>query len=107
MKYARIKMNEIPKNSMVEFYFPAEKPWEREPFLLVNFDGEMYALEAFCTHDGLSLEDGFLTENGRVVCPWHGSVFDVKTGKVLDGPAKRDLKKYNVKIEGEEVIVSE
>lgn len=107
MKSLRVKYKEIPINSMVEFYFPAEKPWEREPVLLINLNGEIYALEAFCTHEGLSLEDGFLAEDGRIVCPWHGSVFDVKTGKVVDGPAKRDLKKYNVKIEGEEVIVSE
>ncbi|BDC17871.1 Rieske (2Fe-2S) protein [Acidianus sp. HS-5] len=107
MTCVKISLKEIPKNSMVEFYFPAQKPWERKPVLLVNYNGEIYALEAFCTHNGLSLEDGFLTDDGRIVCSWHGSVFDVKTGKVLDGPAKRDLKKYNVKIEGDEVIVSE
>ncbi|MFP3218854.1 MAG: Rieske (2Fe-2S) protein, partial [Acidianus sp.] len=87
-----IKKDEIPPMSMVEYYFPAQKPWERKPVLVINYKGSIFAIEAFCSHAGLSLEDGFLTDDGKVVCPWHGSVFDIKTGKVVDGPAKRDLK---------------
>jgi len=41
------------------------------------------------------------------VCPWHGSVFDIKTGKVVDGPAKRDLRTYHVEVKGDEVIIYE
>jgi Ferredoxin subunits of nitrite reductase and ring-hydroxylating dioxygenases len=42
-----------------------------------------------------------------VVCPWHGSVFDVRTGRVVDGPAERDLRTYRVEVKGDEVIVYE
>jgi len=102
-----IKKDEIPPMSMVEYYFPAQKPWERNPVLVVNYKGSFFAIEAFCSHAGLSLEEGFLTEDGRVVCPWHGSVFDVRTGRVVDGPAERDLRTYRVEVKGDEVIVYE
>jgi nitrite reductase/ring-hydroxylating ferredoxin subunit len=102
-----IKRDEIPPMSMVEYYFPAQKPWERKPVLVVNYMGSFFAIEAFCSHAGLSLEDGFLTDDGKIVCPWHGSVFDIKTGKVVDGPAKRDLRTYHVEVKGDEVIIYE
>jgi nitrite reductase/ring-hydroxylating ferredoxin subunit len=102
-----IKRDEIPPMSMVEYYFPAQKPWDRKPVLVVNYRGSFFAIEAFCSHAGLSLEDGFLTDDGKVVCPWHGSVFDIKTGKVVDGPAKRDLKTYHVEVKEDEVIIYE
>ena len=102
-----IKRDEIPPMSMVEYYFPAQKPWERKPVLVVNYRGSFFAIEAFCSHAGLSLEDGFLTDDGKIVCPWHGSVFDIKTGKVVDGPAKRDLRTYHVEVKGDEVIIYE
>ena len=40
-----------------------------------------------------------------VTCPWHGATFDVKTGAVLDPPAPNGVKNYEVKIEGEDVLV--
>ncbi|ARM75296.1 Rieske (2Fe-2S) protein [Acidianus manzaensis] len=101
----KLKKNEVPRNSMVEFYFPAQKPWERKPVLIINYKGNFFALEAFCSHNGLSLEDGFITDDGKIVCPWHGSVFDIKSGKVIDGPAKRDLKVYKIEDNGEELII--
>ena len=92
---------------MVELFFPNGKPWEREPVLVVNLKGKIYALQAFCPHEGLSLEEGFITDDGKITCAWHGSVFDIKTGKRIDGPAKNDLKTYKVIENGEEVIISE
>ncbi len=35
------------------------------------------------------------------------SRFDVRTGKVVDGPAERDLRTYRVEVKGDEVIVYE
>ena len=37
---------------------------------------------------GGPLSEGKL-EEGALVCPWHGSRFDLETGRVLDGPATR------------------
>lgn len=92
---------------MVEFFFPNGKPWEREPVLVINWKGKIYALQATCPHAGLSLEEGFITDDGKITCAWHGSVFDIRTGKRVDGPATEDLKVYKVIENGDEVIITE
>jgi len=56
------------------------------PVLLVRQGGKLCAIGAVCSHAGGPLEEGTL-ENGAVTCPWHGSVFDVRTGAVKGGPA--------------------
>lgn len=53
------------------------------------------AFEDGCTHRGGSLADGVLI-NGTVQCLWHGSQFDVKTGEVRCGPAKKKVRVYKV-----------
>jgi len=56
---------------------------------MVNLAGKYYAIGNVCTHVGCMLSDGVL-KGESVQCPCHGSVFDVKTGKVLKGPAERN-----------------
>jgi len=44
-------------------------------------------------------------EECTVECPYHGSAFDIRTGRVRSLPAGRPLKTYPVKVLGEEVFV--
>jgi uncharacterized membrane protein/nitrite reductase/ring-hydroxylating ferredoxin subunit len=53
------------------------------------------AFDDHCTHRGGSLADGVLM-GGCVQCMWHGSRFDVKTGKVVGGPAAKPIGTYEV-----------
>jgi nitrite reductase/ring-hydroxylating ferredoxin subunit len=47
---------------------------------LYNIDGDFYALDGVCPHQGGPLGKGCLT--GHVVtCPWHGWQFDVRSGQ--------------------------
>jgi nitrite reductase/ring-hydroxylating ferredoxin subunit/uncharacterized membrane protein len=48
------------------------------------------AFDDRCTHKGGPLSDGVVI-CGTVQCPWHGSQFDVKTGEVTCGPAKKKI----------------
>jgi nitrite reductase/ring-hydroxylating ferredoxin subunit/uncharacterized membrane protein len=48
--------------------------------------GDVCALAATCTHLGGPLADGS-REGDTVICPWHGSRFDLRTGAVRGGPA--------------------
>ena len=41
----------------------------------------------------------------EVICPWHGSRFNAKTGAVLTRPAQRDVKSFPVRIVGTDVEV--
>ena len=61
--------------------------------------GRVCAFQEFCTHRYGPLSEGEI-ENGQVVCPWHGSRFDVASGRVTEGPAKVDLRTFPVEERG-------
>jgi len=67
-------------------------------------DGELYALEDICPHGPSLLSRGYVW-NGMVKCPLHGAVFDIRTGKCLQGPAERDLQTYPVQIRDDGIYV--
>lgn len=56
--------------------------------LLVRTERGVTALAGRCSHRGGPLDEGELRGN-RVVCPWHGSEFDVHDGAICGGPASR------------------
>ena len=72
--------------------------------LLVNVDGNFYAVGSRCPHLNRVLLDGSI-EGNVITCPHHGSKFDIITGKVLRGPASMSLPTYKVRIEGEDVLI--
>lgn len=72
--------------------------------LLCNVDGEIYAVEDVCTHDGGPLDQGEL-QGCTIMCPRHGATFDVKTGAALTLPAVVPLPTYPVRIEGDTISV--
>jgi glycine betaine catabolism B len=69
-----------------------------EKVCVANVEGKYYAIGNVCTHMGGPLAEGKL-EGNVVQCPWHGSRFDVATGKVLRPPAMREEPTYEVKLE--------
>ena len=74
------------------------------PVLLCNVDGELYAVEDVCTHDGGALDGGEL-DGCRIMCPRHGALFDVTTGKALTLPAVVPLPTYPVRVDGDDVSI--
>jgi 3-phenylpropionate/trans-cinnamate dioxygenase ferredoxin subunit len=72
--------------------------------LLCNVDGELYAVEDVCTHDGGPLDQGEL-QGCKIMCPRHGALFDVTTGRALTLPAVIPLPTYDVHVEGDDVFV--
>ena len=73
--------------------------------LLCNYDGEIYAVEDVCTHDGGPLDQGELMDC-RIMCPRHGAIFDVATGAALTLPAVIPIETFTVTIEGDDVYVT-
>ena len=71
---------------------------------LSNVDGDLYAIDNICTHDGGPLGEGKL-RRGRILCPRHGAAFDAKTGKVLTLPAVKSVNAYRVIVDGDDVYV--
>lgn len=68
-------------------------------FMLVRAGGEVYAVQDFCTHRCAPLSEGAVCGN-EIRCAWHNSRFDLASGKVTHGPAKVDLKTYEVRVRG-------
>jgi uncharacterized membrane protein/nitrite reductase/ring-hydroxylating ferredoxin subunit len=64
----------------------------------------LFAFSDHCTHRGGPLSDGALV-GCTVQCPWHGSQFDVRTGRVVAGPAQEKIKIYSTKVFNGEVYV--
>jgi 3-phenylpropionate/trans-cinnamate dioxygenase ferredoxin subunit len=73
---------------------------------VVSTGGHLYAFDDTCTHAGCSLAKGEL-EGTTVTCACHGSQFDVTSGGVLRGPARRPVRSRLVKVEGEDLLAEE
>ncbi len=72
---------------------------------VVNVDGEFYAIEDVCTHDGGELTGGII-EGCEIECPRHGARFDLRTGAVLAPPAYEDVPTYSVRIKSGRIEVA-
>ncbi len=66
--------------------------------VLVRHRGRIHALNARCSHWGGPLDGGWVL-GGGLVCPWHGSRFDLATGRPLDGPATCPQPRYEVRVQ--------
>lgn len=76
----------------------------REWVVIFNVDGKFYALEDRCSHEDVPLSEGTL--HGTVIeCIQHGATFDITTGQHLSPPAVMPVKRYPVRVEGDEVQV--
>jgi nitrite reductase/ring-hydroxylating ferredoxin subunit len=72
--------------------------------LIANIEGKYYAMGSKCTHRGGDLSKGSLS--GQVVkCPRHGAKFDVTTGEVAAGPAKKSEPAFEAKVEGKNIMI--
>ena len=71
---------------------------------IFDLGGNLYAVENTCPHRGGPLAEG-ITAGEEVICPWHGSRFNVKTGAVMTPPAQQGVKSFPVRITGDDVEV--
>jgi nitrite reductase/ring-hydroxylating ferredoxin subunit len=71
--------------------------------LLCEVDGEVYALDAICTHEELPL-DGAEVDEGILECPWHGARYEVRTGKVRSLPATIPLRTYPTRVDDDDNV---
>jgi nitrite reductase/ring-hydroxylating ferredoxin subunit len=71
---------------------------------LFNLEGSFYAIDDTCTHRGGPLSEGEVSGE-EVTCPWHGAIYNIKTGAVLGPPAPRGVARYAVRVQGSDVEV--
>ena len=76
--------------------------------IVLNHEGEFYAIEDLCTHDGGELSKGsIIKEENAIMCPRHGALFCLKTGNILEGPGYGPTNTFPVRIEGDTVQVKD
>ncbi len=75
-----------------------------EQILLVNVEGNIHACDDICSHAYASLSEGDLSGD-EVECPLHGSAFNVITGDALTPPADDSIRVFEVRIDGQDVLV--
>jgi nitrite reductase/ring-hydroxylating ferredoxin subunit len=51
-----------------------------------NRDGEYFAVSRRCRHQLADLSEGRIGPDGCLVCPWHQARYDVRTGRMVEGP---------------------
>ena len=99
-----LKLADLPANSKKTVTLGETK------ILLVRTDDTstgqptLFAVEAECPHAKAPLEKGAVC-NGRLVCPWHTGTFELATGTLLEPPPLRDLKRYPIRLAGEDLFV--
>lgn len=72
--------------------------------VLLRQGKDFYAISATCPHAGGPLDEGTLT--GDIVqCPWHGSRFCLRDGRVQTGPATVNAPRYDVRVNNGQVEV--
>jgi 3-phenylpropionate/trans-cinnamate dioxygenase ferredoxin subunit len=69
-----------------------------------NVNGQFYAIDNLCTHDGGSLDQGEL-EGDQIECPRHGARFDVTTGAATQLPAFEAVATHEVRVQGDSIEV--
>ena len=92
------KVSDVPPGSMIRISVEGDRR------LLAHVDGKFYAMSDVCGHRNAPLSRGRL--DGHIIeCPLHFAQFDVRTGKLVDGPVSADVPVYEVRVEGDSVLV--
>ena len=76
---------------------------EGNSILIANINGAYYAIGNTCTHMGCTLSEGML-KGETVQCPCHASIFNVKTGAVVRGPARNPEPSYVLRVDGDKIL---
>ncbi|MBA59710.1 MAG: ferredoxin [Gammaproteobacteria bacterium] len=75
-----------------------------EEILLCREGDDFYAVSYYCSHATLALEGGYIYKS-RIICPYHGAEFCLRSGEALTPPAFEEIKSYPLLVEGTSISV--
>lgn len=76
-----------------------------ERVCLIRQGTRITAVQDICTHQEFAMSAGDVLADGTIQCAWHGARFDCLTGEVKQVPATEPLPVYEVRIEGDSILV--
>jgi 3-phenylpropionate/trans-cinnamate dioxygenase ferredoxin component len=100
---------EVRVCSTVDVPAPSSRRFDLEGHRLcvVHLEGDWYVIGDRCSHADASLSEGDLwVDECEIECPKHGSTFDLRTGEALALPATKPVPVYDVRLEGDDVMVT-
>lgn len=74
------------------------------PVALYRLGDDVFATHGICTHALAFLAEGFV-EDGKIECPLHQGLFDIRSGKALCAPLTKDVRTFAAKVEDGKVFV--
>ena len=74
------------------------------PIALYEVEGDVFATHDVCTHAEASLSEGY-QDGDTIECPMHSGCFNIRTGEALGPPVVDNIKTYQVRLEGDDVLV--
>jgi nitrite reductase/ring-hydroxylating ferredoxin subunit/uncharacterized membrane protein len=89
-KWTKLDLTEIPEGA------PTAAKAGAQQLVVVRQGETVYAMHAQCAHAGGPLAEGKLVDD-CIQCPWHGSCYDLATGRRTRGPTTFDQPRYNVR----------
>lgn len=98
--YAVAKTSELKPGEMMY----VEVGPNEDPVVLINMNGEFFALDDCCTHEEASLSDGEIVGD-EIECPLHGGAFEIRTGKPCSLPVVVPAKTYDVRIIDGDILI--
>ena len=99
MPYVRIgTVSDLPAEGAAKEFAVGDKV-----VCVAKVNGTISAMDNVCLHRGGPLGQGVIMD-AKIVCPWHGWMWDPKTGEATHDPATR-LAVYPIKVEGDDVFV--
>jgi nitrite reductase/ring-hydroxylating ferredoxin subunit len=94
----KIKKDSIPVGELMEI--------SKGPKIIIFNNGKKYfAVSGICPHAKWPLELGTVKEK-TLTCGGHGWEFNITNGECITNPG-RNLKKYNILEENDEIIISD
>lgn len=94
------ELDEIKPGSAISFNYPTEN----HPCILVHLsENEFVAYSSACTH--LMCPVHYDAGTNQFVCPCHNGFFDAKDGRVITGPPRRPLPRYEVSLSAGKILV--
>ena len=79
-------MAEDHEGVLFEHDVPEDRATRLDGWAVGRSKGEMFAVSRRCRHQLADLSEGTVDADGCLVCPWHASRYDVRTGDMVSGP---------------------
>lgn len=98
MEWIKLFANESEANSRLMPGKPQLAVVCGKRICLVLHNGNFYAVQDRCTHNGESLSKGTVNHLGEIICPWHNYCFDLQTGRELSSRSS-DLITYPIRVD--------